>query len=69
VKAGFDQVRDSSDMIDMDVREQQSGDAIEGEIDFRGWTTPSIGSLKRTAIDEDRFRGVQVELVARSGDT
>jgi hypothetical protein len=69
MKTGFDQIRDSADVIDVDVSQHEGLDAIEWKIDLRRRFPFGIGTLERPAIDQYRRRGVQVELMARAGDT
>jgi hypothetical protein len=54
VETGFEQVGDTSYVIDVYVGQQESVDAIEGEIDFGGFASFfSIASLEGSAVDED----------------
>lgn len=70
VETGFEEVGDSTDVIDVDVRQQKGIDAVEREVDFWGFS-PFFGvaALKGSAIDKNGMVGVEVDLVAGTRDT
>jgi hypothetical protein len=63
VESRFDQVRDPSNVIDMNVRQDEALYAIERKLDFVALESTSISSLEHSAVHEDRIRVAIMKLV------
>ena len=64
LKPGREQIRQSADVVDVHVRQQQRFHSIQRELDLEIGMPACVVALKQSTVDEDGRAIVQFELVA-----